>query len=317
MAKLRRVAVLPSLFTLANGVFGFSSVIVASKIPPSILSEGGEGYNEALLLVCIAGWLIVGGMFCDVWDGFFARWTNAASRFGAELDSLCDAVTFGVAPAFLLLKLGPSKNAFVLYDVLFIASTFYVICTILRLARFNVESTPDLESHRSFKGLPSPAAAGCIATTAILRFQTDGWAEALHAPWLGKFIANLLPFGAMGLAVLMVSTIRYPHLVNQSLRGRRSFSHLVRILVVLIVIAFNIQLLLFVSFWGFALFGPVRYSWLWWRRPAAVVPSSGPQPTNDSLASKGLDSSDPAAAASNGPTFAPRTEFQAPREPHS
>lgn len=288
MAKLRRVAILPSLFTLANGVFGFAAIMFASKVDRADLLKEGAPYEGALWLLAVSGWLILAGMLCDAWDGFFARWTNAASRFGAELDSLCDVVTFGVAPAFLLLKLGPSPEKLILYDVLFVASTFFVVCTILRLARFNVESTPEIESHRSFKGLPSPAAAGCIAVMAIVRYETDGWAEKWNMPWLGTVIANLLPFAAIGLAVLMVSTVRYPHLVNQSLRGRRPFAHLVRVLVVVIVAAINIQLWLAIAFWGFALYGPVRRVLLWRRGPAplsqSLVPPSNAAPSQDAPA---------------------------------
>src|SRR5687768_15792331 len=106
--KLRKVAVIPSLFTLANGVCGFASIIVASRIHPVDLYLDSPRYADAMVFLAIAGWLIFAGMLMDVLDGRFARKLNIASRFGAELDSLCDVITFGAAPAFMLLKLGPT-----------------------------------------------------------------------------------------------------------------------------------------------------------------------------------------------------------------
>src|SRR5262245_27175988 len=105
-------------------------------------------------------------MLFDTLDGFFARLFKAAGRFGAELDSLCDAISFGVAPAFLLLQIGPGRDQPLWHQVLAAVATLYMMFTILRLARFNVEM---VEGSKKFKGLPSPAAAGCVASLAIVR----------------------------------------------------------------------------------------------------------------------------------------------------
>lgn len=259
MPKYRKVAVIPSLLTLANGVCGFASVIFASRVHPAILAAQPEASAEAIRLLGIAGALIFLGMVFDMLDGHFARITNAASKFGAELDSLCDTVTFGVAPAFLLLKLGPSADNPVLYKVLFVASTSFVICVILRLARFNLETSTEVESHRFFKGLPSPAAAGCIAAIAITRWELHDNRWPIDINLLTNIIRMVLPFGAILLAILMVSTVRYPHFVNQMLRGRRSFQHLVQILIVVLLIAIFRELSFVLAFWGFALMGPVQH----------------------------------------------------------
>lgn len=255
--RLRRVNIVPALFTLANGVCGFASIIVASRISPAVLLEGGEAYAEAVHLLGISGWLIFLGMVFDALDGRMARLAGTASKFGAELDSLCDVITFGAAPAFLLLKLGPTADRPVLYKILFVASTFFVICVILRLARFNVETTPDESSHQSFKGLPSPAAAGCIAAVAGMRADLENFAELINFVALTKMINALLPFGAIALGVLMVSVIPYPHLVNQTLRGRQSFHRLVELLIIGIVAIVIREFSLVIAFWGFALYGPI------------------------------------------------------------
>src|SRR5207248_7895554 len=108
-------------------------------------------------------------MVFDVFDGLAARLSRSASNFGGQLDSLCDAISFGAAPAFLLLRLGPSAEKPFLHQTLAVIATLYVLCAVLRLARFNVENTPDPASHKRFRGLPSPAAAGCLASLAVLR----------------------------------------------------------------------------------------------------------------------------------------------------
>ena len=185
---------------------------------------------------------------------------------------MCDVVTFGVAPAFLLLKMGPTPfDHWIFYRVLFVSSTLYVICTILRLARFNVETGLDDDSHRYFRGLPSPAAAGCLASVAVFRYELHtagmpGLEPATLLPSLRVF-AHVLPFLAAGIAVLMVSNFRYPHFVNQSLRGRRPFRMLVSalLLVALIVVALP-GLALVLAFWSYAVLSLFRK-----RQPPASV----------------------------------------------
>jgi CDP-diacylglycerol---serine O-phosphatidyltransferase len=269
--RLRRVAVVPALFTLANGVCGFAAIVFASRIhPEAMLSPAAQGWQEALGFLQISGWLIFAGMVFDVLDGRVARQYNATSRFGAELDSLCDVVTFGVAPAFLLLKMGPAKAEtlfmdWFLYRLLFVVAGFYVVCTIVRLARFNVETSADEDSHRFFKGLPSPAAAGCLASFAVLRHDAYDYGrpfgvapETLH-PWIDA-AAMAMPFGAFAVAALMVSNAKYPHLVNHSLRGRQSFRRLVALLAVvaLFALAFTAAALA-LAFWCFAFVMPLKH----------------------------------------------------------
>lgn len=260
--RLRKIAILPSLMTLGNGVCGFASIIVASRIHPSALYEDNPGYDDAMIFLLIAGVLIFAGMVFDALDGHMARLAKSASRFGAELDSLCDVITFGAAPAFLLLKMGPTPESRFLYNVLFISATSYVICTILRLARFNVETTSlGEESHRYFKGLPSPAAAGCIAVLAITRHELQIYQTLLNLDLLTSIVQQVIPFAALLLALLMVSNIVYPHLLNQTLRGTQSFTRLVEVVAVMIALLVIRELALVLAFWGFALSGPVRRVW--------------------------------------------------------
>ena len=99
---VKKIAVLPTLLTLGNGICGFIAITYASKIiPGATTDEMTETY------FAWAGWFILFAMLFDMLDGYVARLSKTASEFGGELDSLCDVVSFGVGPAFLLLKLGP------------------------------------------------------------------------------------------------------------------------------------------------------------------------------------------------------------------
>src|SRR5262245_9497385 len=141
---MRKIAVVPTLLTLGNGICGFASIAYASRIMPT----GFAAENDRLF--AIAGWLVILAMVFDMLDGYVARLSKTASKFGGELDSLCDAISFGVAPAFLLLRLGPSWERPLLHQVLAGIATLYLVCAVLRLARFNVDNTPDPASHKRF-----------------------------------------------------------------------------------------------------------------------------------------------------------------------
>jgi CDP-diacylglycerol--serine O-phosphatidyltransferase len=165
---VKKIAIIPTLLTLGNGVCGFVAIVLASKI-----GTGDRTADADAQLFALSGWLIVGAMLFDALDGYVARLSRTASKFGGELDSLCDAISFGVAPAFLLLRLGPSWEAQPLLNrVLGGLAALYMVCTILRLARFNVENTTEASGHKRFRGLPSPGAAGCLASLAIVRGES-------------------------------------------------------------------------------------------------------------------------------------------------
>src|SRR6516162_7358573 len=120
--------------------------------------------------------LIIAAMIFDALDGYAARLSKTASDFGGQLDSLCDAISFGAAPGFLLLRLGQDWDKPLIRQAVAIIAALYVVCAVLRLARFNTENSPDPAAHKRFKGLPSPAAAGCVVSLAILRSST--WTNA-------------------------------------------------------------------------------------------------------------------------------------------
>ena len=171
----RGIKVLPTLLTLGNLLCGFAAIHYAAKPV-----EASDFFGWSTLTV--AGTLIFFGMFFDALDGGVARLTRSTSDLGAQLDSLCDMVTFGVAPAFMMLRLvshyygaehgtnilGPDADNFYAKATWTIAAV-YICCTALRLARFNSETVnDDVTAHMWFRGLPSPGSAGCVASLILL-----------------------------------------------------------------------------------------------------------------------------------------------------
>jgi CDP-diacylglycerol--serine O-phosphatidyltransferase len=265
---MKKIAIVPTLFTLANGVCGFGAITFAARIPRGALELGSQEINWLLW----SALMILMAMVFDMLDGRVARMARWTSDFGGQLDSLCDAISFGVAPAFLLLKLCSDSDRLEVSDVwikgLWMIAVLYVVCAVMRLARFNVENDHSPERHLWFKGLPSPAAAGAIASAAILRHELrdDTWDWiltnlAIDPRSVEQLLDIGLPLGAVALAILMVSRVPYPHLVNQMLRGRRSFSHLVKLIFAIVTILLTRELAVPLVFWGFALGCPLSALW--------------------------------------------------------
>jgi CDP-diacylglycerol--serine O-phosphatidyltransferase len=277
--RLKYIAILPSLVTLMNGFCGFASILLASQGPdmvwrPHLLPGTNVSY------FALAGYMIFLGMIADVLDGHLARISKSTSSFGAQLDSLCDAITFGVAPAFLMLKLVQvnaryfqlvnNQPATLSGRVVFLVAILYVICAIIRLARFNVETTAE-DAHLSFAGLPTPPAAGTIVSLVI--FQQDflpkitKWpAEFINA---SEFVAVwALPVITLMAGILMVTRIPYPHIVNRILRGKKQFSTFLLVVFTVLLIIWNIQLAMALGFCIFVVYGLIQ--WLFTRLIRAI-----------------------------------------------
>ncbi len=208
--RVRRVVVVvPSLFTLANLFFGFWSMVLAAQ---------GDFYRASW-------WIVIAGLL-DTLDGLSARMSNTGTAFGAELDSLVDIVSFGVAPAVLIYFLLLSDiGAFA-----WVFSFSFVVCVALRLARFNTQN--DDEHHRTFIGLPSPAAGATLATyypfTQTSFYQT----QIAHWPW-----SQIVIFLIIALSLAMVSNVQYARLPRIGLRSRQG---LIGLAVHLIILWFGI-----------------------------------------------------------------------------
>lgn len=250
---------IPTLITLGNGICG---VIAVFKIGMGLDADSAKYFTQA-------AWLILGGMVFDALDGFVARMTKTTSAFGAQLDSLCDLVTFGVAPGFLVFAATRGQFPEFWERPVQIVGGLYAMCALIRLARFTVETTPDESSHREFAGLPSPAAAGVIASAVL-----PSAAFQKMAPEIVAGIHAALPGLTLAAAVLMVSRVRYSHVVNRLLRGRRPFIMLVEIAFVAALAVIVREFAFFVAFFGYALSGPL----LWLKRRLSRRPGTQPAP---------------------------------------
>jgi CDP-diacylglycerol---serine O-phosphatidyltransferase len=209
------LAVFPTTLTLANGVCGLAAIAVA---------YGNQlEWSEASKLFW-AGLLIYVGMLFDAFDGQVARLTGQTTRFGAELDSLCDTITFGVAPTVILWRFGAMYPNRLTWAI----GVLYTLCVLLRLARFNVEQAMGRKSSE-FVGLPSPAAAGTVAAFAMALPNPLTYRVPLYPAVVQQLLETVadglryvVPLIAVGLSYLMVSRHRYPHLFQQLFGPRRS-----------------------------------------------------------------------------------------------
>jgi CDP-diacylglycerol--serine O-phosphatidyltransferase len=261
--RLKYITILPSLFTILNGVFGFTAIIFAGKGSGMLSAESQIPFFTfgSTTYFAMSGYMILIAMVADMLDGRIARRVQSTSSFGGQLDSLCDIISFGVAPAFLMLNvleyqfasIGLADESF-LQRFIWLTAATYISCAAIRLARFNVENEEDESAHMSFMGLPTPAAAGVIVSLIIFHQETLATLA----------IICILPFVALGISILMVSRIRYPHILNQYLRGKKPFGYLIRLLLLLaFIIVTSIQAALVLVFCGFAAGSFVR--WLYYR----------------------------------------------------
>ncbi len=251
LRRQRVIAVLPTLLTLGNAACGFAAITFATRVDPAAPAAG---------LLATAGLLIVAAMFFDMVDGRVARLMRQTSDFGAQLDSLCDVISFGVAPALIVVHSSYHYHPRLLWCL----SVLFVLCAVLRLARFNVETAED-DDHTSFIGLPSPAAAGTVASFAIawpgfVRLTGPEMPERVQTmgAWLMTTTSILLPIMSVVLGCLMVSRVRYPHVFNVVFRGQKPFPHLIQLVFALVAVFAFHELAAPLIFLYFVLESPIR-----------------------------------------------------------
>ncbi len=218
------IYVLPNLMTTGNLFCGFFAIIQALK---SNFIYGA--------------YAIVAAAIFDLLDGRLARLTRSTSKFGAEYDSLCDLVSFGVAPGIMLFQW--ALNPFGRLG--WIACFLFVTCGALRLARFNVQA--NIVEKNYFQGLPIPMAAGIVASS-ILAFQD---LELGASGNVGLLVMTVL------LAFVMVSNFRYRSFKDLDLKERMPFRYLLLGVGVLVIVALRPEVMLFVLFFGYAILGAV------------------------------------------------------------
>lgn len=270
LLRQRTIAVLPTLFTLGHLLCGFASIFMASRSPQvKTLPWDWTPLTFAALFIFM-------GMVMDALDGRIARLTHRTTNLGEQLDSLADMVTFGVAPAFLVVQFvgigtpflsnvgdqTPNRLALMIAGI-------YVACTALRLARFNVEiESSERANHTSFAGLPSPGAAGTIASLLLLhehfladhnRHLLDD--QSLAEPWFIPLTAFGIVTITLLVAFAMVSRLCYVHVVSRYVHGRVTFGRFAVVVVVIMLLAIDLQASIAVAFVIYALSAPVLGLW--------------------------------------------------------
>jgi len=243
------------MLTVGNLLCGMAAVLTCAG------PRRFESPEESIAVFSTAAWLILVALIFDALDGRVARFTRVASEFGGQLDSLADVITFGLAPGALVYLYihdtigAPFNSRLLLY---FVAAVF-PMCAALRLARFNVENEPDEQSHRFFKGLPAPAAAGAIASTLLVHLwmlRHFGFYQGRDT-WLPTYV---LPLMLVALALLMVSTWRYSHIANKVFGQQRSFFFMVLFIFLCIVSALLPEVMIALVFLVYAVSGVVGFA---------------------------------------------------------
>ena len=256
----RPITVLPTAFTLGNLLCGFIAVFLASRPTDTPMF-----FAQWTPLTAAAAFVFV-GLLCDALDGRIARLTRSTSELGAQLDSMADLVTFGLAPAFLMVQVIGVQGPFffaqgdTLFDRLgLVIGCIYLACAALRLARFNLETEgDDVQHHLFFHGLPSPGAAGAV--TGMVLLHQSIWAQDRGA--LGAEVSVYVLMAATLLcATAMVSRFRYSHLMNRYVRDSAPFPSLVAGVIVLLLLLVWPQPVLAGGFVAYAVSGPAGALW--------------------------------------------------------
>ncbi len=225
----RGIYLLPNLLTIIGLFAGFFSIVAGMK-----------GYfNIAAQAIFIA-------MIMDALDGRVARLTNTQSAFGMELDSLSDAVSFGVAPALVMY----SWSLTTLGKIGWLASFIFAAAGVLRLARFNTQAGS--ADKRYFQGLPIPAAAGIVASIVWMWYDYTTQAKVFV---IAMFVITILA------GVLMVSNIRFHSFKEFNMRDRVPFLGILIAVLILVSIALNPPAMLLIIFLCYGVSGPAMTLW--------------------------------------------------------
>jgi CDP-diacylglycerol--serine O-phosphatidyltransferase len=299
--RLKSLAFAPTLITLANLLCGFAAVHFALRAmydlgagisPQDVMTLHRPAWERMLpSFLSIGASLIILGMILDCFDGLIARVTTSTTNFGGQLDSLADVVTFGVAPATLMVAF--MTNELAIHSIFpspisehyfgrftWVSAALYTAMTAMRLARYNVEHAKADFDYRVFRGLPSPGAAAIMV--ALILFQDH---LLLENHWLASAVRRVVvyatPFIAMACAFLMVSRIPYRRFHRTYLLGRQPFGQFLMVMaVVAVFLAFKVEtFLVLVLLYGLS--GPLHWTARVLRgqrkaAPAEAAPHSAP-----------------------------------------
>jgi CDP-diacylglycerol--serine O-phosphatidyltransferase len=271
VTQASRIYFLPNLMTAGNLFCGFVAVIhciqarLAETLPTGeYLNQSSSGhYTQAV-------WFIFGAAAFDTLDGRLARMGGRESLFGAEFDSLADVISFGIAPALMVffLILSPTQGYESFRSIGWFLGFIYLLCAAVRLARFNVITNPLLhgnkkDTNKDFVGLPVPAAAATVASLVLFLLHLAATDKSLRL-W-----ALALPPLMLLIAILMVSTVRYPSGKGVDLQTRTRLQPFVLFLAFAGLVVLFKEVALLCACLGYIFYGLIRQ----WRRPGRPRPS--------------------------------------------
>ncbi|HRY29235.1 MAG TPA: CDP-diacylglycerol--serine O-phosphatidyltransferase [Elusimicrobiota bacterium] len=240
--RLRQgIYMLPTLFTVGNMALGFFSLIKTMA----------HEFSAAATAVIVAHVL-------DILDGRVARLTKTESKFGIELDSLADWISFGIAPAFMMYELVLKQNRLWGFPV----ALLFVICGGLRLARFNIKAHMGEAKTPYFVGLPIPAAGGMLAIFTLLYDILEVGKPVRTLKVVMKQVPafyDFVPAIMFVLALLMVSQVRYSSLKQINLLRPRTMRALVFTLVAILMIYVYPQNTIFILYVSYIGWGMIDY----------------------------------------------------------
>ncbi|MEY3548890.1 MAG: hypothetical protein RLY37_905 [Verrucomicrobiota bacterium] len=278
-----RIYLLPNLFTAGNMLCGFLAIKNCIEARFTTLTPEGraEHYNMAV-------WFILFACVCDLFDGRVARATKRESLFGAEFDSIADTVSFGVAPAlmacFLVIKPEVTDNVQL---ITWLLAFIYLLCAGVRLARFNVLTNPLVPGNEKraaggdFVGLPSPAAAGMIASLVLVLSkvmvspgQKDPFEQAVQAwSWV------LLPV-MLVISFLMISNVRFPSFKKLDWTARAKTRGFILIIILGAVLFRYPQYTFPAVFLGYVIYSLFRHAFLLKKSEMDPAPDDDDEPVS-------------------------------------
>jgi CDP-diacylglycerol--serine O-phosphatidyltransferase len=255
-----KIYFLPNLMTAGNLFCGFVAVIRCIQAKFASTTEGAENLVDTIArtpeqLYEQAVWFILAAVVFDILDGRMARLTKKESLFGKEFDSLADIVSFGMAPALLVffLLLSPTADFPLVRTLGGLVGFFYLLCAAMRLARYNVITSPLLKPSENFPkhdfvGLPVPAAAGMISSLVLVINRSE-------IPTL----TFILPVFLVIIALLMMSRVRYPSLKSIGVRTKMDLGTFAAVILVLVGTYVFHYFAIAVLFAGYILYGLTRH----------------------------------------------------------
>ena len=250
------IYLLPNSLTAGNLFFGFLAILKCIQAnyetDQAIVSEY---YTHAV-------WFILFSVICDALDGRVARLGGRESLFGKEFDSIADVISFGLAPALMMifLVLSPTVATYpVFLQISWLIGFVYLLCAGVRLARFNVLTHPmlppaeQLKKTKDFVGLPVPAAAGMIASLVLVITSLD------TPSFDSRSLALIIPPFMLAIAYLMVSNIPYPSFKDLDWQTQTKFRSFIALVLGVGTAFFFKEFFFAIIFFAYISYGPIRY----------------------------------------------------------